>query len=194
MSTFRLFPAIIKSYFAVIGLTVFGAFTLQSLIDRSVIEIGWPTNGPEEIIGGIILSIIGISIFNLLYFSFLENKVNKRNGSGLGILVLAVAINILFTDYGAIVCLIPFNIATICSYFFLKKFLNHTFKIWTLLVQELLLLVILTFLYLLLKDLLVWELLLERYSHSQFLTNKILLNSYIGVIAIRLVWNGRKLF
>jgi len=111
---------------------------------------------PQATGGAIIGACFKILLFSSIYFVFINPALAKLPGVELGILLFCLIVNFIhFNNTNAFLCLIPYNVITINTYYKVKRQLGKPFKIFPFILQELFLLLILLLTYVFLDELFV---------------------------------------
>jgi len=111
---------------------------------------------PQATRDAIIGACFKILLFSSIYFVFINPALAKLPGMELGILLFCLIVNFIhFNNTNAFLCLIPYNVITINTYYKVKRQLGKPFKIFPFILQELFLLLILLLTYVFLDELFV---------------------------------------
>jgi hypothetical protein len=106
----------------------------------------------DSIIGTLFL----IIFFSLSYFVFVLPSLAKNPGMELSILLSCLIVNFIqFNTVNAFLCLIPYNVMSVYFYYSVKKQLYKPFKLYSFILQELFLLILLLSTYVYLDELFV---------------------------------------
>jgi len=111
---------------------------------------------PETTKATIISTSFVILLFSAVYLVFINPDLAVIPGMEVSILLSSLILNfIYFSNTNAFLCLIPFNIVTAFFYFRVKKQLNKPFALYTFIMQEIFLLLMLVLTYVFLDELFV---------------------------------------
>lgn len=146
-------PQVIKSVTLIVATSFVVAWLLQFLVYHFNIAeaICFSGDCPRDTMDTIITTSLLVAVFSSIYFIFLHPIHSKAPHIELSILLSCLVVNLIrFNNTNAYLCLIPYNVISVYSYYHLKKQMARPFKLLTFVIQELFLLLLLlcTYVYL----------------------------------------------
>jgi hypothetical protein len=146
-------PRVIKSIALIVVFSFLMAWLGQYVMYHYHIADGicFTNDCPAATRDAIIGTSFKILLFSLAYFVFVNPTLAKLPGMELSILLVCLIVNFIhFNNTNAYLCLIPYNIVTVRSYYKVKRQLGKPFKPLSFILQEffLLLLFLSTYVYL----------------------------------------------